>query len=63
MADIQHNGFRDSSHVVNFNDDHYNEYKYKLLSTLEQLGLKNMLEPVNGILNTCPEPVSRSYTC
>ena len=58
MAAIQHNEFRDLSHVVKFNGDNYNEYKYELLSTLEQLGLKNMLEPVNGILNTCPEPVS-----
>ncbi|EFX84617.1 hypothetical protein DAPPUDRAFT_314847 [Daphnia pulex] len=58
MAAIQHNGFGDLSHVVKFNDDNYNEYKYELLSTLEQLGLKNMLEPVNGILNTCPEPAN-----
>jgi hypothetical protein len=57
MAAIQHDRFGDLSHVVMFNGDNY-KYKYELLNTLEQLGLKNKLEPVNGILKTCPEPVS-----
>ncbi|KAK4021594.1 hypothetical protein OUZ56_003506 [Daphnia magna] len=57
MAVTLQNAFRDFNHVVKFNGENYNEYKYELLSMLEQLGLKNMHEPVNGILNTCPFPI------
>ena len=55
---VSHNTFRDVSHVVKFNGDNYNEYKYEFLGMMEQLGLKNMLEAPEGRILTLPAMVT-----
>ena len=54
--------FRDLNHCLKFNGENYNEYQYEILMNMEQLGLRTMLEPVDGVLLTCPLPVTFANT-
>jgi len=54
MALPTHNAFKDVGHIVKFNGENYSDYRW---STMEQLGLKNMLDAPEGRLETHPEMV------
>nr|CAH0110709.1 unnamed protein product [Daphnia galeata] len=47
MANLNQNtnSFRDVGHIVKFNGDNHLDWKYEFLGMMEQLGLKNLIEP------------------
>ena len=57
-GNMPHNTFREVNHIVKFNGDNYNEYKYEFLGMMEQLGLKNMLDDTDGDILTLPQRVT-----
>jgi hypothetical protein len=65
MANLNQNtnSFRDVGHIVKFNGDNHLDWKYEFLGMMEQLGLKNLIEPAvaGGQVLTLPIEVNHTF--
>ena len=65
MANLNQNtnSFRDVGHIVKFNGDNHLDWKYEFLGMMEQLGLKNLIEPTvaGGQVLTLPIEVNHIF--
>jgi len=65
MANLNQNtnSFKDVGHIVKFNGDNHLDWKYEFLGIMEQLGLKNLIEPtaVGGQVLSLPNEVIHTF--
>ena len=64
MANLNQNtnSFRDVGHIVKFNGDNHLDWKYEFLGMMEQLGLKNLIEPTVAGGQVLTLPIEENHT-